>query len=709
MIKFAITLVEAAAILALAVIAFRANPRNFLNRSFALSLLLLAAWVLCGFPHLLLENPTEGFMTVQFRFSYTSAILALGAFTTFSWAFYRKSSPTPGVMISVFAPTMLVAAASMTDLVIRKVILVNDHYLIDRGPLYSLHSATLMGMGLASIFLVNAKRSASRSLDRTRATYILAGFGAFILLAIILGAVLPGVTDKDVTSDYPFFLVIIPVAATSYAMLRHRLLDVRIAMRKGLAYIITLILFGAPAAALQALLWDRFSENPSAQKGLSLAVTVGAVFLSPLFLRTASRVANRIFLAGLYDEVALLHKISHIFSSTSNIQEGIVRAAMKICKTLNLSSLLVILPDQVTMGRGNWIMGVAWKEEDFREVHYTVRESSPLFEPPEGPMVLEDRPWPEEKELSRIRDLQGLGLTAIFPLAGPSGTKGVLAVGSKLSQGALDPLDLEFLSGFAERAGTYVENYILSANLLAQFEELMRTKEELEQSHRFKSDIITVTSHELRTPLTVLAGFAYMLRDHYHRFSDEERRQYLEYIIASCERLRSILDQFLTVSHFQEGRTTARLEEMSISEVIDEVFACFPPGQRDRLNRRIPEPAPRVRSDRGYLVLMIRNLVENALRFSPADSPVLVEVERRDNDVFVSVRDYGVGIEPSSAQVIFQPFTRLEETDKHHQGMGLGLYIVRLIAELLGTEVNLESTPEEGTTFFFRLPLSEGA
>lgn len=708
MLKFAITTVEAAAIIALAITALKANPRSFLNRSFYLSLLLLASWVLCGFPHLLMEKPGEAFMTIQFRLSYTSGLLALGAFTVFSWGFYRKRRPSSTVVFLVVVPTLIVGAASLTDLVVRKVILVNDHYVIDKGPLYTLHSIALLGLGLASIVMIYSKWTMSRSLDRTRATYILIGFGAFIFLGILLGAVLPGIMEKDVTSDYAFFLAIIPVTTTSYAMLRHRLLDVRVAMRKGLAYIVTLVFFGLPIAVLQLLAWEYFSDNPSAQKALSLGISVGAVFLSPLVLRTASRLANRIFLTGLYDEIALLHHVSTTFSRTSNIREGVTEAALRICKTLNLSSLLVIIPDRVTLGRGNWIMGATWKEGDLQPVQSTTWESSTLYEPPEKPLILEDRPWPEEENSVRLRDLQGLGLTAIFPLVGPSGAQGVVAVGNKLSGGALDPLDLEFLQGFAERAGMYVENYILSARLLSQFEELMRVKEELERSHRFKSDIIAVTSHEFRTPLTILAGFAYMLRDHYHRFSDPERRQYLEYIISACERLKSILDQFLTVSFFQEGRATARIEDVSISEVIDEVFACFAPEQRKRLSKKIPQYVPPVRADRGYLVLMIRNLVENALRFSSIDSPVLLEVERRDKDVFVSVRDFGMGIEPSSAQVIFQPFTRLEETDKHHQGMGLGLYIVRLIAELLGTEVNLESCPGSGTTFFFNLPVSEG-
>lgn len=707
MIKFALTVMEAAAILALALTAFRASPRNFLNRSFALSLLLLSGWVLCGFPHLLLSSPSERFLTIQFRLSYTSALLALGSFTAFSWSFYLRARPPQTALSIVFMATLLVGAASLTDLVIRKVVLINNHYLIDKGPLYPLHSFALLGMGVTSLCLISAKRMISRSLDRARANYILFGFGIFIILGIVLGAVLPGVMKRDVTSDYPFFLVIIPVTATSYAMLKHRLLDVRVAMRKGIAYIVTLAFFGVPMAFLQLILWDRFSGNPSAQKGASMAVSVGAVFLSPLILRAASRLANRIFLAGLYDDVALLHRVSNIFSSTSDIRKGITEASIQVCKTLKLSSLLVTLPDRITMGRGNWVLGAAWRDEELKGLQFTTRETSPLFEPPEKPLILEERPWIQDDNLARIRDLQGLGLIAVFPLEGPSGTKGTLVVGNKLSRGALDPLDVEFLHEFARRAGLYVENYILSANLLSQFEELMRVKEELEQSHRFKSDIIAVTSHELRTPLTILAGFAYMLRDNYHRFSDDERRQYLEYIITSCEKLKSILDQFLTVSYFQEGRATARMEDMYISEVIDEVFACFSPEQRERLRKRIPDPVPRVRSDRSYLVLMIRNLVENALRFSPADSPVLVEVESRDKDVFISVTDYGMGIEPASAQVIFQPFARLEETDKHHKGMGLGLYIVRLIAELLGTEVNLESTPGKGTTFFFRLPLSE--
>ncbi len=84
---------------------------------------------------------------------------------------------------------------------------------------------------------------------------------------------------------------------------------------------------------------------------------------------------------------------------------------------------------------------------------------------------------------------------------------------------------------------------------------------------------------------------------------------------------------------------------------------------------------------------------------------MIIQAKAEGEGVRISVKDFGVGISPSEVRNIFNPFDRLEETDKHQSGTGLGLYIVRLIADMLGTEIDVESQPDQGAEFSFRLPL----
>jgi signal transduction histidine kinase len=111
-----------------------------------------------------------------------------------------------------------------------------------------------------------------------------------------------------------------------------------------------------------------------------------------------------------------------------------------------------------------------------------------------------------------------------------------------------------------------------------------------------------------------------------------------------------------------------------------------------------------VNTDPHYLQIMIRNVVENALRFSPDGEMVTLRAASRDDGVEISVKDHGIGINGKELSRVFQPFARIEDVDKHQRGIGLGLYIVQHIARLLGIDIRVDSQSGEGTVLSFKLP-----
>ena len=706
MVKFITTVFEALTILALAWLVLRSHHERFLNRSFALFLLFLSLWVLCGFPQNLLSEPSDRFLTLVFRLAHCAAILATGTFFLFALAFLRGERPGEGWRwITVTAMTVM-AACSVTDLVIRGAGQVGTGYQVEGGPLYNLFIAYMVLFGFGGLCAVAMKRSRSISTDRARATYILLGFGLFLVLALLLVVALPEIMGRDVTSDYIFFLAIVPIAFTAYAILRHRLLDVRLAVRRSFAYLLTLLLFGAPLLALYLAFRFTLTSHPDLEMGVSVIMLALAIALAPTALRLSNRLAAKVLFSGLYDEVELLHEVSAVFTSTANIREGLISATGLVCSRLRLSKLLVAIPDESTRGKGNWVIGSTAAPGGMDGFHDLEAADSMLFHLWDTVLVEDEGPagiGGHVAVAARI-EMRAWGLAACLPVKGPAGKMAVLLVGEKVNRLALDPVDLDFLVQFAERAGIFIENYLLSSYLLSQFEELSEARRRLEESDNFKTDIINVTSHELRTPLTVLNGYTLMLHDHYERFNEEERKRYLEYIASSCERLNAILDQFLTVSYFQRGTARASAKPTDLEELFEELKSAFVPDQSRRIESEVRPSHLTVLTDRSYLMLLLNNLVENAIRFSPEDAPVMVRAEKADGGVQISVRDYGRGLDSGDVQYIFQPFTRLEETDKHRIGTGLGLYIVRLVADLLGIEVNVESEPESGTTFHLRLP-----
>lgn len=127
-------------------------------------------------------------------------------------------------------------------------------------------------------------------------------------------------------------------------------------------------------------------------------------------------------------------------------------------------------------------------------------------------------------------------------------------------------------------------------------------------------------------------------------------------------------------------------------------------SEGDRIRLALEGGDSEVLVDSRLLVLCLTHLLENALRYSEANTPVILSAGRGEGGMWISVRDYSEGIPPEVVERMFDPFTRLKEMDKHKEGMGLGLYIVRLAVEMLGMDIRVDSRPGEGSTFRLRLP-----
>jgi signal transduction histidine kinase len=222
---------------------------------------------------------------------------------------------------------------------------------------------------------------------------------------------------------------------------------------------------------------------------------------------------------------------------------------------------------------------------------------------------------------------------------------------------------------------------------------------------RRRDAFVAVASHELRTPLTTMVGFAELLlrRDP----PEPVRREWLDYIYKGSREMMAVVDELLSVSRIQSGELAIDLESVPLQAVLDEVLAGIRPAtDRHEFRVDIPQTVSRVWADRGKLVQVLTNLLDNAVKYSPRGGTVAVsarhEPERRC--VVVSVADQGIGIAPADQGRLFTTFYRVPRRETESvRGTGLGLYIVKALMELMQGEVWLESQVGQGSTFFLSL------
>ena len=227
--------------------------------------------------------------------------------------------------------------------------------------------------------------------------------------------------------------------------------------------------------------------------------------------------------------------------------------------------------------------------------------------------------------------------------------------------------------------------------------------EQLAETDRVRSALLTAVSHDLRTPLASIKTAASGLRRDDVTLTDQDQKELLEAIEEGADRLASLVDDLLAMSRIQAGAVALNLEPVSLEEVLARATSA---ADEDRVQVATPADLPLVRADATLLERVVVNIVENALRFSPPVAAIRVEAalaHGEPSSVELRVVEHGPGVPSWRRQEMFLPFQRLGDTTA--EGVGLGLAIARGLTEAMHGTVTPTATPGGGLTMTVRLPV----
>ena len=237
--------------------------------------------------------------------------------------------------------------------------------------------------------------------------------------------------------------------------------------------------------------------------------------------------------------------------------------------------------------------------------------------------------------------------------------------------------------------------------------ELLKAKVSAEQANQAKSAFLANMSHELRTPLNAIIGFSELVM---HRSKDAlEPKQYqnLEKILVSADHLLALINDVLDLSKIEAGRMDVRPATVNIGTIVDQCLRTVEPLAQTkglRLSSKVPKQLPELVTDQEKLKQILINLLGNAVKFTQKGS-VDLTVDSSNDLVSFSVSDTGIGIPEEKLPEIFDEFSQVDSTStREHGGTGLGLSISNRLAELLGGEINAESSLGQGSTFTLSIP-----
>ena len=243
----------------------------------------------------------------------------------------------------------------------------------------------------------------------------------------------------------------------------------------------------------------------------------------------------------------------------------------------------------------------------------------------------------------------------------------------------------------------------LAADLNRMSEELGRLYGELEAASQHKSEFLANMSHELRTPLNAIIGFSEVLKDGLFGSLNAKQAEYLRDIHASGHHLLALINDILDLSKIEAGRMELSVAKFDLPTTIDNAMAFVRERARwggIELELAVDARLNSFAGDERRVKQILLNLLSNAVKFTPPGGKVRVAAEPTDTGVSIAVRDTGIGISEAQQAKLFQAFQQLDTNEiVKREGTGLGLALVRRLAELHGGSVSVESAPGAGSTF----------
>ncbi|MFG2630459.1 DUF4118 domain-containing protein [Streptomyces sp. NPDC048473] len=274
----------------------------------------------------------------------------------------------------------------------------------------------------------------------------------------------------------------------------------------------------------------------------------------------------------------------------------------------------------------------------------------------------------------------------------PVGDRMALALSGRV----LPAEDRRVLAAFAAQAAVVLDRRRLKSDA--------DQSRALAEGSRIRTALLAAVSHDLRTPLAGIKAAVSSLRSDDVAWSEEDQEELLEGIEEGADRLDHLVGNLLDMSRLQTGTVTPLIREIDLDEVVPMALGGVP---EDSVDLEIPETLPMVAVDPGLLERSVANLVENAVKYSPAGERVLVSASAIADRVEVRVVDRGPGVPDEAKDRIFEPFQRYGDAPRG-AGVGLGLAVARGFAEAMHGTLNAEDTPGGGLTMVLTVPAASG-
>lgn len=687
---------------------------NRLNKSFALFSTFLGLWVLLQFIAQLTHQ-----IAPEFALGLLNITLALPAF--FGVGFYHfvlhytgklpltQNAPRRDYIFPFVAAGMVFIPGLMYDH-----ILISESGIVVSGTImYYLLVAVVAAYVIWGITrLLQYLRHGSNRDMHYRTAFLL--WGVTVATVMILGAILflPDVIWSQISIPGG---VLAMVSLFGYAIIKHRLFDIRLIVVCLLAYLLSLLVVAGLYALLAFVVFAQLLKVEGMSAGQELSFVLIAIVLALTFApmkRFFDRVTRAIFYQDAYDTQQVLDDIGTALVSKVDLKR-LVKESLTLLRTALKSQYITLVLIDTDSGSVDRTMGVG-RGPQLADVYPSiVRRAATLI-------VTDELDVNQDGALYRTLQKSDVGVAANLETS--KELIGYIVYGVKANGRIYSSDDLKLIRIATDSLAVAVQNALrfeeiahfnetLQGQVRDATAELRESNKKLKSLDEAKDEFISMASHQLRTPLTSVKGYLSMVLDGDAGKLNPTQHQLVEQAFASSQRMVYLISDFLNVSRLQTGKFTIERTPVILSNVVRQEVDQLKSTAESRnltIQCNVPSDFPVLQLDEGKLRQAIMNFIDNAIFYSRPGGVIQVDLIKNATDLVLTVQDSGIGVPVSERHHLFTKFYRASNARKARpDGTGIGLFMAKKVVVAHGGSILFNSVEDKGSTFGFRLPLKQ--
>jgi len=684
------------------------NFQSRLNRSWFYVSLCIGFWSFSLWRVVTAESYSQALLFQQL-FDLSAIFIPIFYFQ-FIIALLKLNDKKRELVLFYFCGLALVILSFFTGFKLGVASMYNFNYWVKAGPVYFIFPLYFSLLMFYAFYLqiINLKHHGIITRKQIKS----------ILLAGIIGYL--GIASDffpQLINIYPIgnYLVIFYVAVAAFAIVRYRLLGIRMIASRLYTYCLLAVFayaFFYFIILSEEVIFESFYQ-PGALVIGPLEAILFAILLVPLFDKI-QKSGDILFYSG-YNPRQIIKDLSVKLSSVIDLDELIKSLNEEFKKILAAEKIEVFIFARDQQEQPDNCLRLGGKTSAAVEIGSVLRES---FHQEKRIIVLDEEERAGRKKM--VRELERLKAKVIAPLSIRSKVTGFILLKEKMNGGFYSQEDIDFLEIISAQAAVAIENAYLyqevadfNQNLQEkvdeQTKELKGKAEHLKKLMEMRSEFLDITSHQLRTPVSVIKGVLSMLEE--NSVPEEKRKDFIRGALEKAIKLGETINDILRASEMDTDRFYIRLQPVDLNELMKKVESEKKRSANTRNIKLIfnypAEPLPLVLSDERYLEQALVNLINNSLQYTMKGS-IAVSVAVEGESVVVRVADTGIGIPEKDLTKLFHKFGRAENAVvTFTDGSGLGLYIIKKIVDANpGAKIEIEKTDvNKGTTFALTLPI----